>query len=84
MDGVAGPSCDKKSRGCCFLLARNRQLGPKAFAHDLCQSEFVLQDLSVPAKLMELSVQLLAFSFFHGKFLLEGCELDNFLFGHSP
>ena len=65
------------------MLARNRQLGPKAFVNDLCQSEFVLQDLSVPANLMELSMQLLAFSFLDRKFLLEGCELDSFLFGHS-
>jgi|RhiMethySRZTD1v2_1073278.scaffolds.fasta_scaffold358007_2 hypothetical protein len=71
-------------RGASVLLARNRQLGPKAFAHDLCHSEFVLQDLNVPANLMELSVQLLALSFLGRKFLLEGCELDSFLFGHSP
>jgi hypothetical protein len=66
------------------LLARKRQLGPNAFAHDLCHSEFVLQDLSVSANLMELSVQLLAFSFPCREFLLQGCELESLLFGHSP
>jgi hypothetical protein len=63
------------------LLARKRQLGPKAFAHDLCHSEFVLQDLSVTAKLVELFVELLAFRFLNCKLLLERSELDDF-FGH--
>ena len=55
-----------------------RQHRLEILAHDLCHGEFVLQDLSVTTKRVELFVWLLAFRFLGREFLLGG-EFDRFL-----